>query len=135
MTYNRSWLVNYRDTVPAKVYLGDNSTVDVLGIGNIEVIMQTPSGLIPGTFKDVLYVLGLAKNLLSVSRSAMNGARAFFDVHKCQLIDKNGEIVRMAVRDDNLYEVKCQLVINRGKKDQMAVTVATTSSTMDTWHQ
>ncbi len=65
----------------------------------------------------------------------MNGARAFFDVHECQLIDKNGEIVGMAVRDDNLYEVKCQLVINRGKKDQTAVTVATTSSTMDTWHQ
>ncbi len=39
------------------------------------------------------------------------------------------------MRDDNLYVVKCQPVINRGKEDQKAATVATTNSTMDTWHQ
>ncbi len=107
MTCNRSWLVNYRDTMPAKVYLGDDSTVNALGIGNIKVIMETPSGPIPGMFKDVLYVPGLVKNLLSVSRSAVNGVRAFFDVCECQLIDKSGEIVGVAVRDGNLYVVKC----------------------------
>ncbi len=119
----------------AKVYLGDDSTVDALGIGDIKVTMETPSSLIPGTFKDVLYVPGLAKNLLSVSKVTVNGVRAFFDVHECQLIDKSGEIVGVAVRDDNLYVVKCQLVINRGKEDQKAATVATTSSPIDTWHQ
>ncbi len=107
MTCNRSWLVNYRDIVLVKVYLKDDSIVDMLRIGDIKVIMQTLSGPILETFKDVLYVLGLVKNLLSVSRSAMNGVRAFFDVYECQLIDKNREIVRMAIRDDNLYEVKC----------------------------
>ncbi len=120
--------------MPVKVYLGDDSIVDVLGIGDIKVIMQTPSGLIPGTFKDILYIPGLVKNLLSMSRSAINGVRVFFNVYECQLIDKNREIVEMAVRDNNLYKVKCQPVINGGKKDQMAVTVATTSSMMDTWH-
>ncbi len=135
MTCNRSWLVNYRDTVPVKVYLGDDSTVNALEIGDIKVIIETLSGLIPGTFKDVLYVPGLAKNLLSVSRSAVNGVRVFFDVCECQLIDKSGEIVGVAVRDGNLYVVKCQLVINRKKEDKEAVTVATTNSMIDTWHQ
>ncbi len=135
MTCNRSWLVNYRDTVPVKVYLEDDSMVNVLGIGDIEVIMETPSGPILEMFKDVLYVPGLAKNLLSVSRSAINGVRAFFDVCECQLIDKSGEIVGVTVRDGNLYVVKCQPVINRGKEDKEAATVATTNSMMDTWHQ
>ncbi len=60
-----------------------DSTVVVLGIGNIEIIMETLSSLSLGTFKDVLYVSGLTKNLLSMSRSAINGVRAFFDVHEC----------------------------------------------------
>ncbi len=135
MTCNKDWLVNYRDIMPVKVYLEDDSIVDALGIGDIEVTMETSSSPISGTFKDVLYVPGLTKNLLSVSKVTVNGVRAFFDVHECQLIDKSGEIVGVTVRDDNLYVVKCQLVINRRKKDQKAATVATTSSPIDTWHQ
>jgi hypothetical protein len=65
MTSVREHFTDLRDPeVKMEIALGDDTIVRVAGCGNVTFQRD---GLPPISFKDVLYILGLKKNLLSVS--------------------------------------------------------------------
>ena len=65
MTPNRNWFSKYENFNGGKVYLGDNSVLDIVGRGSICV--KFSDGRIR-RFDGVLHIPGLARNLLSVSK-------------------------------------------------------------------
>lgn len=65
MTPNRNWFSQYENFHGGKVYLGDNSILDIVGHGSICV--KFSYGRIR-RFDGVLHIPGLARNLLSVSK-------------------------------------------------------------------
>jgi hypothetical protein len=65
MTGVREHLTDLRDIeVRMEIALGDDSLVRVVGI---DIVTFRRDGMPPILFRDVLYVLGLKKNLISVS--------------------------------------------------------------------
>jgi hypothetical protein len=76
MTGVRENLTDLRDTkVRMEISLGDDSLVRVVGIG---IITFQRDDMPPISFKDVLYVPGLKKNLISVSTLQDRGLEVSF---------------------------------------------------------
>ncbi|MCO5601028.1 hypothetical protein L7F22_055145 [Adiantum nelumboides] len=76
MTGTQSWLHNYRPFLYAtEVRLGDDEAYTGQGIGSVS--LQLPNGAIT-QIRDVYYIPGLAKNLLSVSEVTRNGSSIEF---------------------------------------------------------
>ena len=66
----RNWFSKYEKFDNGKVYLGDNSVLDIVGRGSIHV--KFFDGRIR-RFDGVLHILGLTRNLLSVSKLIETG--------------------------------------------------------------
>ena len=65
MTPNRNWSSKYANFDGGKVYLGDNSILDIVGHGSIRV--KFSDGRIR-RFDGVLHILELVRNLLSIDK-------------------------------------------------------------------
>ena len=65
MTPNRNWFSKYENFNGGKVYLGDNSVLDIVGHGSIRV--KFFDGRVR-RFDGVLHIPGLARNLLFVGK-------------------------------------------------------------------
>jgi hypothetical protein len=76
MTGVREHLTDLKDTeVRMEIALGDDSLVRVVGIG---IVTFHKDGMPPISFRDVLYVPGLKKNLISVSTLHDRGLEVSF---------------------------------------------------------
>ena len=64
-TPNRNWFSKYENFNGGKVYLGDNSVLDIVGHGSIHV--KFSNGRIR-RFDGIIHILGLARNFLSISK-------------------------------------------------------------------
>ena len=69
-----------------EVTLGDGHSLKVIGQGVVELVMNLPNGRLK-TCKllDMLYVLKLTYNLMSMSKAAENGKVTEFDEDSCKL--------------------------------------------------
>ena len=65
MNHNRNWFSKYENFDGGKVYLGDNSVLDIVGHGSIHV--KFSNGRIR-RFDGILHTPRLARNFLSVSK-------------------------------------------------------------------
>jgi hypothetical protein len=54
-------------------YLGDDKTLEAVGMGNIEAITTIGNSKLDSVFKNVLYILKIVKNLFSMSKGALLG--------------------------------------------------------------
>lgn len=63
MCPNRSWFSNYKKVELMTVYMGDNNSQSVLGIGDITIRMY--DGIVR-QLKNVRYVPNLKRNLISL---------------------------------------------------------------------
>ena len=75
MTPNRKWFSKYENFDGCKVYLGDNSILDIVGHESIRV--KFSDGRIR-RFDGVLDILGLARNFLFVSKLIDMGVHVQF---------------------------------------------------------
>ena len=103
MTGNRGALTNYRKKkFTAQVELGDDSTYKIEGVGSTS--LQIDSGTVLH-IDDVLYVLGLKKNLLPVVGLEDKGYRVLSMDKKVLLWAKDEELsstVQIGVRECNI---------------------------------
>eukprot|EP00253_Pinus_taeda_P024209 PITA_24209 len=109
----------------SKIYLGDDSGYEIKGCGNIPV--KLPSGDIKH-LKNVLYVPGIKKNLISVSMITDQDMQVQFFKNGCVIQDSKLETVATGVRVGNLYRLDARSI------PQQAM-VAATSTTENLWHQ
>lgn len=65
MTSHQGWFSKYEEYDGGKVYLGDDSHLKVVGRGRVKI--RFPYGKVKGII-DVMHILILAQNLLSVSK-------------------------------------------------------------------
>lgn len=109
----------------SKIYFGDDSGYGIKGCGDIPV--KLPSGDIKH-LKNVLYVLGIKKNLISVSMITDQDMQVQFFKNGCVIQDSKLETVATGVRVGNLYRLDARSI------PQQAM-VAATSTTENLWHQ
>lgn len=109
----------------SKIYFGDDSGYEIKGCGDIPV--KLPSGDIKH-LKNVLYVLGIKKNLISVSMITDQDMQVQFFKNGCVIQDSKLETVATGVRVGNLYRLDARSI------PQQAM-VAATSTTENLWHQ
>ncbi len=58
--HRRDWFYDFEKISPIKIYMGDNSTQEIVGKGKIKINMIVGVDNISAIFSDVIYVLGLA---------------------------------------------------------------------------
>jgi len=61
LSHERKWVRDYETISPIKIYMGDNSTQEAIGRGNIKVLMSMGENNVDVVFINVLHVLKLAK--------------------------------------------------------------------------
>lgn len=109
MTSHREWMTDFEnDSNKNKVILGDNSTHNIEGVGNVKI--QLTSGR-SANIKNALLVPNLAKNLLSVGCLADQGFKMEFFKDKFFVKDVNDcfKIVAKGSRcDDKLYMLEAE---------------------------
>jgi hypothetical protein len=83
ITSHRYWFSMFEKYYGGIVYLGDNSTLNIVGHGR--VLTRFPGGEVKGR-NGVLHVLGLARNVLSVSKLNDVGVQLVFSNKVCKLV-------------------------------------------------
>lgn len=63
--HERKWFRDYETISPINIYMGDNSTQEVIKRGNIKALMLVGENEVDVAFINVLHVLGVAKNIFS----------------------------------------------------------------------
>lgn len=94
MCRNLNWFSNFEKferTVRCQV--GDGHNVDVLGVGDVDVISQVNGHEIKGCLKDVLHIPQLATNLYSIESSAMQELVSVFYENSCKIMKKGKEVM------------------------------------------
>ncbi|XP_058762537.1 uncharacterized protein LOC131635917 [Vicia villosa] len=90
MTGQKVWLVDFDESKKSKVKLADNSSLQAKGIGNI--VFQMSNGA-KAMIKDVLYVLGMKCNLLSVGQLVERGFSVVMKGGVCKLFNTQNNLV------------------------------------------
>jgi len=132
MTHDRNLLLNYHEFEKhSKVGLGDGSTVEAVGVGNVCVRMVfTGIESKKAVLYDVLYVPKLRCNLFSVRAAAGKGNMLQFGHTRCWIWDKNRKLRGMGSLVDKLYQLDCEAV------PREHASVATMQrNDIDLWHQ
>jgi len=90
----------------SKIYLGNDSGYEIKGYGDIPV--KLPSGDIKH-LKNVLYVPGIKKNLISVSMTIDQDMQVQLFKNGCVIKDNQMETIATGVHVGNLYrlDAKC----------------------------
>ncbi|KAF1318440.1 Gag-pol polyprotein, partial [Globisporangium splendens] len=83
MTCSKACLKNCRAIKPVQVHLADDGTVEAIGCGDVEMMMETPRGPRKGVLTNVWYIPKLSRNLFAVSRFTKDVGPITFDVDKC----------------------------------------------------
>ncbi|MCO5558972.1 hypothetical protein L7F22_012563 [Adiantum nelumboides] len=113
-----------------KVTCANNASYPIKGVGKILITILDGSDL---CLPDVLYVLGIKKNLLSVSSLAKNGLRVIFEDDRCIVRDReNGySLITTGTLENRLF------VLDRYEKQIQACIAETKTQAMpdaELWH-
>ena len=113
-----------------KVMLGDGSTLQATEEGTVDVDMVLSDGTRRGcALKKVLYVPGLAYNLVSVSKAADAGKTVHFDDSVCEFQNESGEVIAVGAREGSLFNQKVT------RKSRESVSVAHNQNKKRLWHR
>ena len=89
---------------------GDKGTLWAEGSGSVELRCATPTGESLVTLQNVMYVPGVAANLISVSKATEVASVLFKENGNCEL-EVDGEVVLVARKVKGVY------VVNRAEKE------------------
>ncbi len=91
-----------------KITLGDGSTLQAAGRGNVVVAVRFSDGKVKNcTLYNVLYVPGLSYNLLSVPAAARRNKITTFTGSTCEIRSDSGRLVACGHREGSLYYLDC----------------------------
>jgi hypothetical protein len=85
------------------VFMGDDIVLEAIGKGSIKAIMQVWGQLTHTTITQVLHVLKMTNNLISMSKLISKGFKVEFDKDGCKVNDAWRVIVVEAWRDKNFF--------------------------------
>ena len=86
-----------------KVTLGDGHDLEAVGEGTVDMEMLLPNGgYRKCALKNVLYVLKLAYNLVSVSKATQTGKTINFYNSSSEFVNSSGETIAFATRQGSL---------------------------------
>jgi hypothetical protein len=130
MTGIREHLTDLRDTeVRMEIALGDDSLVRAAGIG---IVTFRRDSMPPISFRDVLYVPGLKKNLISVSTLQDRGLEVTFRGTEVLIHPKGSSLASgqvIGVRDGKLFRLLFQSL------HALAVSSDINRQTCELWHR
>ena len=133
------------------VILGDNSTIQATGVSCISVHMHAKGKSLPAVLQDVLHMLELNSNLLSVSHFAKNGSKMRFVGEGCSILNQHNIVACKGDLCGNLYIMRITMlpisksahitVLNsfptKGEDPPEAALIANNSgskASIDIWH-
>ena len=104
MSLNWDWFLAYSLLDPPhKIWLGDNTYIQALGVGRIPIHMRADHKWNRAILQDILYIPELYGNLLSVSALAQCGAQVKFAPKTCEIQDKDNILTCIGHIEGNLY--------------------------------
>ena len=125
MTCNRSWFEFFEGTTCGdQIYLGYERGYDIKGCGDIPVML--PSGDIRH-IKNVMYVLEMKKNLISLSMITDPNLQIELFKTYCVIKDRNMEPIALGVHVGSLYRLNVKSMPHQAL-------VSTRLTTENLWH-
>jgi hypothetical protein len=101
MTPHREWFCKYECYDGGDVFLGDELTTKIVERGRVRLILQDGRKI---TLPGVLHILGLARNLICVSKMSDAGVHTLFQKDSCKMV--RGAIVLIkGVQIGTLYKM------------------------------
>lgn len=102
MTYGRSIFHSYSKVEPFSVEMGDLSTAQAIGYGDVELNVLIYGRSEPRLLKNVLHVPSFKYSLISVRALAKRGSVSMFDEKRCQM-SKEGRTMATGSLKNDLY--------------------------------
>ncbi len=93
----------YKHIPPRRVFMGDDTVLEVVCKQNIKATMQVGGELSHTTITQVFHVPKMKNNLISVSKFIFESFKMEFDKDGCKVKDAQRVVVAKARRDKNLY--------------------------------
>ena len=121
---DRSFFKNYQNSSGGSVILGNNSTAQILGIGDVELKMTSGKVLI---LKDVRYVPEVRRNLISGSSLVQLGYKIVLESNRV-IISKNNVFIGKGYVCDGLFKLNNVSSLNKISK-------VFNVETSDIWHK
>eukprot|EP00794_Sanderia_malayensis_P006744 gene6744-7504_t len=122
MSCNKNWMKNYNEfSVPEKVRLGDNRTVEALGKGTVWLGVMAEGQYKPVELSVVLYVPSLAKNLFSVRAVVDKDLTVIFKDDQCIILNKSGNVMGSGKKDGKLFILDCKMMDNQSHQVHSAI--------------
>jgi len=118
-------------TTPQPVYMGNNSKLMAEGIGDVPITLVHEGREHKGVLTNVLYVPGLATNLVSVRQLVEHGFKVNFAKDRCTIEDGEGKVLAKAYLNDKLY----QLSTKQGERCHAARIVTSPAREARLWHE
>ncbi|CAJ2658399.1 unnamed protein product [Trifolium pratense] len=107
MIGTKEWLFDYDDTFRETVKLGDNSTMSVMGKGNVKISLQGKISVIT----DVYYLPNLRNNLLSIGQLQQKNLTIVFNKDTCKIFhEERGLIVSTPMTVNRMYILLCPVI-------------------------
>ena len=113
--------------------MGDNNMVEAVGKSFILVEKRVKGHARNIRMHDVLYVLKMHSNLLSVSKLILKGLKVHFNLLGCVVRASNGEILGVALLESNLYKLDMN-VMNAVETSSLACSDENSHS-LELWHK
>ena len=123
MTGDKEAFITLRTKEGGMVTFGDDGKDHIIGIGKIQIIPQT-------YLENVLYVLGLKHNLISISQLCDRGYKVSFESSLCIVINSSDDsTIFIKNRQDNIYMIDLHdinivnhcLVANNAKSNELGL--------------
>lgn len=125
MCSNKEWMYNIREPSVKTITVANSEPLTVEGAGEINVNISQGGKI---QLKNVLYVPGLAANLISVSTITKSGFKVVFNEKGCIVNDANGRLICSATLNNKLY------VLDLQSKVETAHLVSNNSNDLWLWH-
>jgi len=121
------------EVIPTRnMHMGDDSIVGAIGIRSILVEVMVKGRTKRIRIKDVLHVQKLHALLLLVSKILSSGCKVQFNMNECIVRAFDGEVIAIALREGNLYQVTFTKVCEMHVAN-MAQT-STIDGALELWH-
>ena len=131
MAFDYSLFSNLVRTTPQPVYMGNNNTLAAKGIGDVPITLVHEGREHRGVLRNVLYVPGLATNLVSVRQLVEHGFAVNFAKDRCTIEDSEGTVLAKAYLNDKLY----RLSTKQGERCHAARIMTSPAREAQLWHE
>ena len=111
MCSHRDWFHSFSALLnPSHVILSDDSRIPVMGLGHIHVQFPAEGKWCQAILENVLFILELHGNLLSVIQFTKHGARLMFNHTSCKILSNSDKVLAEGKTLGNLYTISADVI-------------------------